>query len=149
MGVGLSLGLGGLLANVEWCGDDVDGAGGRICGVTRGGEWAVWDLNRIEGGGRTVPIEQGQIIHANNVLAIRFDPKVEWVLTGRSHPSEPTLFAIASKATHETPPLHIVDLGLERILPQSPLNTPPLRPFYPGGQSKHTPTQSILSQRVQ
>ena len=74
MGVGLSMGPAGLLANVEWCGDDVDGAGGRICGVTKGGEWAVWDLSRIEGGARTVPIEQGQIIHANNVLAIRFDP---------------------------------------------------------------------------
>jgi len=34
---------------------------------------------------------------------------------GRGHPSESALFAIASKATHTTPALHIVDLTLERI----------------------------------
>ena len=33
----------------------------------------------------------------------------------RGHPSETALFAIASKATHETPALHIVDLTLECI----------------------------------
>ncbi len=71
MGVGLSLGTDGFLASAEWCGDDVDGEGGRIVGVTRGGEWAVWDLSRIEGGGRTVPVERGQVVHASNVVAIR------------------------------------------------------------------------------
>jgi hypothetical protein len=72
MGVGLSLGTDGFLASAEWCGDDVDGEGGRIVGVTRGGEWAVWDLTKIEGGGRTVPVERGQVVHASNVVAIRY-----------------------------------------------------------------------------
>lgn len=72
MGVGLSLGTNGLLVNAEWCGDDVDGQTGRIVAVTKGGEWAVWDLSRIEGGGRTVPIEQGQVVRAKNVVAIRY-----------------------------------------------------------------------------
>ena len=71
MGVGLSMGVDGYLVNAEWCGDDVDGEGGRIVAVTKGGEWAVWDLSRIEGGGRTVPIERGQVIHASNVISIR------------------------------------------------------------------------------
>jgi WD40 repeat protein len=71
-GIGLSFGVDGLLVNAEWCGDDIDGQGGRIVAVTKGGEWAVWDLGRIEGGGRTVPIERGQVVHANNVVAIRY-----------------------------------------------------------------------------
>lgn len=73
MGVGLSLGTGGFLASAEWCGDDVDREGGRICAVTEGGEWAVWDLSRIEGGGRTVPVERGQVVRASNVIAIRYE----------------------------------------------------------------------------
>ena len=59
MGAGLSMGVDGFLASAEWCGEDVDGEGGRIVGVTKGGEWAVWDLSRIEGGGRTIPVERG------------------------------------------------------------------------------------------
>lgn len=72
IGVGLSMGVDGLLACAEWCGDDVDGEGGRIVGITKGGEWAVWDLSKIEGGGRTIPVERGQVIHASNVIAIRY-----------------------------------------------------------------------------
>jgi hypothetical protein len=72
MGVGLSIGVGAFLASAEWCSDDVDGEGGRIVAVTKGGEWAVWDLSKVEGGGRTIPVERGQIIHANNVVAIRY-----------------------------------------------------------------------------
>lgn len=72
MGIGLSMGVDGFLVNAEWCGDEIDGEGGRIVAVTKGGEWAVWDLFRIEGGGRTVPVERGQVIHANNVIAIRY-----------------------------------------------------------------------------
>jgi hypothetical protein len=72
MGVGLSIGTDGFLASAEWCGDDVEGEGGRICAVTKGGEWAVWDLTRIEGGGRTVPVERGQVVRASNVTAIRY-----------------------------------------------------------------------------
>lgn len=71
MGVGLSIGVGGFLASAEWCGEDIDGEGGKIVAVTRGGEWAIWDLIRIEGGGRTIPIERGQVIHASNVVQIR------------------------------------------------------------------------------
>jgi hypothetical protein len=74
VGVGLSIGVGGLLAWAEWCGDDVDGEGGRIVGITRGGEWAVWDLSKIEGGGRTIPVERGQVIHASNVISIWYIP---------------------------------------------------------------------------
>ena len=74
VGVGLSIGVGGLLAWAEWCGDDVDGEGGRIVGITRGGEWAVWDLSKIEGGGRTIPVERGQVIHASNVISIWYTP---------------------------------------------------------------------------
>jgi WD40 repeat protein len=71
MGLGLSMGVEGLLAGAEWCSDSVDGEGGRIVAVTKGGEWAVWDLTRIEGGGRTIPVERGQVVHATNVVAIR------------------------------------------------------------------------------
>jgi len=111
MGAGLSMGVDGLMASAEWCGDDVDGEGGRIVGITKGGEWAVWDLTRIEGGGRTIPVERGQVIHANNVTCIR------------SHPSESSLFAIGSKATYEAPAVHIVDLTLESIRPEISLLT--------------------------
>jgi WD40 repeat protein len=103
MGVGLSMGVDGFMASAEWCGDDVDGEGGRFVAVTKGGEWAVWDLTRIEGGGRTIPVEKGQVIHAANTRCIR------------SHPSEPSLFAIGSKATYDASALHIVDLTLESI----------------------------------
>lgn len=72
MGVGLSMGVDGFITSAEWCGEDVDGEGGRIVGVTKGGEWAVWDLGKIEGGGRTIPVERGQVIHASNVVAIRY-----------------------------------------------------------------------------
>jgi hypothetical protein len=72
MGVGLSMGIDGFLASAEWCGYDIDGEGGRIVGITKGGEWAVWDLGRIEGGGRTVPVERGQVVRASNVLCIRY-----------------------------------------------------------------------------
>jgi hypothetical protein len=114
MGVGLSMGVDGFMASAEWCGEDVDGEGGRIVGITKGGEWAVWDLGRIEGGGRTIPVERGQVVHASNAVAIRCDPwKDDSDYSG--HPSESALFAIASKATHTTPALHIVDLTLERI----------------------------------
>jgi hypothetical protein len=113
MGAGLSMGVDGFLASAEWCGEDVDGEGGRIVGVTKGGEWAVWDLSRIEGGGRTIPVERGQVIHASNVVAIRYNPPKQCV-DGSGHPSESALYALASNATHTTPALHIVDLTLER-----------------------------------
>ena len=74
-GLGLSMGVDGLLASAEWCSDSVDGEGGRIAAVTRGGEWAVWDLTKIEGGGRTIPVERGQIVHATNIIAMRYPPK--------------------------------------------------------------------------
>jgi len=64
----------GLTASAEWTGEDIDGEGGRIVACTKGGEWAVWDLSRIEGGGRTIPVERGQVIHASNVVAIRYIP---------------------------------------------------------------------------
>ena len=90
MGVGLSMGVNGFLASVEWSGEDVDEEGGRIVVDTKGGEWAVWDLNRIEGGGRIIPMERGQIVHTNNVVVIRYSLPKKWI-DGRRH-------AIASKA---------------------------------------------------
>jgi WD40 repeat protein len=72
MGVGLSNGIGSFLASAEWCAGDIDKEFGRIVAVTKGGEWAVWDLSRIEGAGRTVPVEKGQIIQASHVISIRY-----------------------------------------------------------------------------
>jgi WD40 repeat protein len=72
MGSGLSAGINSFLASAEWCGGDIDRDLGRIVAVTKGGEWAIWDLSRIEGAGRTIPVERGQIIRASHVVAIRY-----------------------------------------------------------------------------
>lgn len=56
-----------------------DEEGGRIVGDTKGGEWAVWDLHRIEGGGSIMPLERGHIVHASNVVAIRYSLPKKWI----------------------------------------------------------------------